>query len=84
MQSGDGMTMQEAEQEIKYYQEIFQVVRLLIARKRKECPKMCRMDVRAIVSGRKIARVKIAVPIKRYGKRSRRLNWNSLKQKSIR
>lgn len=29
MQSGDGMTMQEAEQEIKYYQEIFQVVRLL-------------------------------------------------------
>ena len=29
MQSGNGMTMQEAEQEIKYYQKIFQVVRLL-------------------------------------------------------
>ena len=29
MQSDDGMTMQEAEQEIKYYQKIFQVVRLL-------------------------------------------------------
>ena len=29
MQSGNGMTMQEAEQEIKYYQEIFQVARLL-------------------------------------------------------
>lgn len=25
MQSGNGMTMQEAEQEIKYYQKIFQV-----------------------------------------------------------
>ena len=29
MQSGNGMTMQEAEQEIKYYQKIFQVARLL-------------------------------------------------------
>ena len=62
MQSGNGMTMQEAEQEIKYYQKIFQVARLLkgedvertfYQQRGKERAKMCRMDVRATVSGRK-------------------------------
>ena len=79
MQSGNGMTMQEAEQEIKYYQKIFQVVRLLkekmlsghFTSKGKERAKMCRMDVRATVSGRKTVSAKTAVPIKRCAKRSR-------------
>lgn len=79
MQSGNGMTMQEAEQEIKYYQKIFQVARLLkgedverhFTSKGKERAKMCRMDVRATVSGRKTVSAKTAVPIKRCGKRSR-------------
>ena len=79
MQSGNGMTMQEAEQEIKYYQKIFQVARLLKGEdvertfysKGKERAKMCRMDVRATVSGRKTVSAKTAVPIKRCGKRSR-------------
>ena len=74
MQSGNGMTMQEAEQEIKYYQKIFQVARLLkghFTSKGKERAKMCRMDVSATVSGRKTVSAKTAVPIKRCGKRSR-------------
>ena len=68
MQSGNGMTMQEAEQEIKYYQKILSGH---FTSKGKERAKMCRMDVRATVSGRKTVSVKTAVPIKRCGKRSR-------------
>ena len=76
MQSGNGMTMQEAEQEIKYYQKIFQVARLLkgedVERTFYQQGKgTCRMDVRATVSGRKTVSAKTAVPIKRCGKRSR-------------
>ena len=78
MQSGNGMTMQEAEQEIKYYQKIFQVVRLLkgedvertfYQQGKGTCENV--QDVRATVSGRKTVSATTAVPIKRCGKRSR-------------
>ena len=93
MQSGNGMTMQEAEQEIKYYQKIFQVVRLLkgedvertfYQQGKRNVRKCAGMDVRATVSGRKTVSAKTAVPIKRCAKRSRCISWNFWNQKSIR
>lgn len=79
MQSGNGMTMQEAEQEIKYYQKIFQVVRLL---KGEDVERTFYQQGKGTCENvqdgcpcysfwKKTVSAKTAVPIKRCGKRSR-------------